>query len=231
MNKPIICFFYSTVTVTTVLWKRRSTKVIRATLLLKKDQTTHFFHFLMMSGLRLYFCLFEQEGIGINYEISFSHTGFLCPLVQIPVLVLLIFISHALHQLHTDSTSHECLCYHTWGVYSFLYIPILLWHTVNECVTIFTIILDIASVLLNVWWKHYFCMQSWTLKCFFESRLRLIAIGHETQDQGSLIILILKSVYKTNQAKGKSLNFSDALCLQPIASSQQTDARCLVMHV
>lgn len=58
-------------------WKCRSREVIRAEnifhflsiLLLKKDQTAHFFHSLMMSGLKWNFCLFEQEGTGINYKV------------------------------------------------------------------------------------------------------------------------------------------------------------------
>lgn len=42
-----------------------------------------------MSSLKWNSCLFEQEGTGINYNvfILFSYTVFLCPLVQIPVLM------------------------------------------------------------------------------------------------------------------------------------------------
>lgn len=170
-----ICWFYesafilenrTTLTFPAMCWKFRSTEVIRAVnifhflsiLLPKKDQTAHFFHSLMMSGLKWNFCLFEQEGTGINYKVFFSFhiQFFLCPLVQIQVLMLLMSIWHALHQLHTESTPYGPPAITRWRHFSY---TITSFFDINECITIFIFALDIASTLWNVWRKCCcFCM-------------------------------------------------------------------------
>ncbi len=119
-------------------WKFRSTEVIRAVNIFhflsilppKKDQTAHFFHCLMMSGLKWNFCLFEQEGTGINYKGFFPsfHIQFFSgpPGANTGLDAFNVYLTrssptpHWIHSLWTP-------CYHSLEAF-FLHDHILLWH-------------------------------------------------------------------------------------------------------